>query len=355
MISLILLLQAPLHLLRSISSLIEAAIVTDGPLLPNPDLYVEPFNTAVSYCQDFCDLQSKFHNGEVELRTAFQGRQINVNIGYDSSVINFLEDGTIDPLEPGIMIEVLDEVARRGGFTWIDSFVYEQAPPPDKSWTDLLVWSIATYDISVNWWFTTPERVALGASFPTAWYDAAQIIGEKQDVDTFDSGFDLLFWAKPFNQGVWWTLLGTMVLTGFVFLYVEEGTLKELSHSDEDNPKPGSIVSLIITYIHKSFLVVTGHLEVSPATHAGQVVSFSMAFFAVLIVSAYTANLASFLVVQKASNVQINTVNDIIKIGGSICVYKSTAVEDELRGTYGNAILVPKDDDKDVMMGVANR
>lgn len=145
-----------------------------------------------------------------------------------------------------------------------------------------------------------------------------------------------------------------MVLTGFVFLYVEEGTLKELSHSDEDNPKPGSIVSLIITYIHKSFLVVTGHLEVSPATHAGQVVSFSMAFFAVLIVSAYTANLASFLVVQKASNVQINTVNDIIKIGGSICVYKSTAVEDELRGTYGNAILVPKDDDKDVMMGVAN-
>lgn len=93
-------------------------------------------------------------------------------------------------------------------------------------------------------------------------------------------------------------------------------------------------------------------MEVSPATHAGQVISFSVAFFAVLIVSAYTAaNLVSFLVVQKASNVQINTVNDIIKIGGSICVYKSTAVEDELRGTYGNAILVPKDDDKDVMMG----
>lgn len=160
MIFLILLLQA-LHLLRSISPT-EGAIVTEGPLLPNPDLYVEPFNTAVSYRQDFCDLQSKFHNGEVELRTAFQGRQINVNIGYDSSVINFLEDGTIDPLEPGIMVEVLDEVARRGGFTWIDSFVYEQAPPPDKSWTDLLVWSIATYDISVNWWFTTPERVALG-------------------------------------------------------------------------------------------------------------------------------------------------------------------------------------------------
>lgn len=58
-----------------------------------------------------------------------------------------------------LMVKVLDEVARSGGFTWIDSFVYEQALPADKY---LLVWSIATYDISVNWWFTTPEHVALG-------------------------------------------------------------------------------------------------------------------------------------------------------------------------------------------------
>ncbi len=145
-----------------------------------------------------------------------------------------------------------------------------------------------------------------------------------------------------------------LVLSGFVFLYVEDGTLKELAHRDEEHPKPGSVPSLIITYIHKSFLIVTGHLEVSPASHAGQIVSFSMAFFSVLIVSAYTANLASFLVVQKASNVQINTVNDIMKIGGSICVYRSTSVEDELRRTYPNALLVPKNDDKDVMMGVVD-
>ncbi len=149
------------HLLQL--STTDAVIITEGPpLLPNPDLYVEPFNTTISYRQNFCDLQQKFHNGEIDLRTALTDRKINLNIAYDSSVINFLEDGSIDPLNPGVMIEVLDEIARRGGFSWIDSFVYGQAPPADKSWTDLLQWSIGTYDGSVNWWFTTPERVALG-------------------------------------------------------------------------------------------------------------------------------------------------------------------------------------------------
>ena len=192
------------------------------------------------------------------------------------------------------------------------------------------------------------------ASFPTAWYDASQIIIEKQDVDAFDgSEFDPLFWAKPFESQVWWTILGTLLVSGFACLYLEERTLKELAH-DEESPVPDSVLSLIVTYIHKSFLVVTGHLDLLPNTHAGQIVSFSMSFFAILLMSAYTANLASFLVVQKASNVQINTVNDIINLGRSICVYQGTAIETELSGMYANANLIPKLDDSEVMKGVRN-
>ena len=140
----------------------DAVLISDGPILPNADLLVEQFAQNETRRNNFCDIQEKFHAGEVDLASAFKGRKINFAIARDSSVVNFLEDGSIDPSDPGIMIELLDEVASRGGFDWVDSFAYEEAPMTGKSWTELLTWSISTYDMSINWWYSTPERISLG-------------------------------------------------------------------------------------------------------------------------------------------------------------------------------------------------
>jgi hypothetical protein len=74
----------------------------------------------------------------------------------------------------GFMIEVLDEVARRAGFTWRNSYTFFEAPETyGKSWTDLLLWQISSYDLSGEWWVPTLRRRALGVSFLEGFYDSS--------------------------------------------------------------------------------------------------------------------------------------------------------------------------------------
>lgn len=74
-----------------------------------------------------------------------------------------------------------------------------------------------------------------------------------------------------------------------------------------------------------------------------------------LLFSAYTANLASFLVVQQnARATEINTVKDIVGLGKVMCVYKGGAVEAEILKMYPNAKFAEIDsaDDDDVLIAL---
>ena len=74
-----------------------------------------------------------------------------------------------------------------------------------------------------------------------------------------------------------------------------------------------------------------------------------------LLFSAYTANLASFLVVQQNDRAtEINTVKDIVGLGKVMCVYKGGAVEAEILKIYPNANFAEIDsaDDDDVLIAL---
>lgn len=81
--------------------------------------------------------------------------------------------------------------------------------------------------------------------------------------------------------------------------------------------------------------------------------SFSIAFFAMLLLAAYTANLASFLVIEKAAaNTLVDTVNDIVKSGKSICVENGAATQKAVQNTYDSAILVKKANDEESLLAL---
>ncbi|GFH57882.1 hypothetical protein CTEN210_14358 [Chaetoceros tenuissimus] len=126
------------------------------------------------------------------------------------------------------------------------------------------------------------------------------------------------------------------------------------SHRGINAPFKSSMISVSFSYIHQVFLNATGHLDISPHTHAGQMVSFSMSFFAMLLFASYTANLASFLVIEKTNMaVQVNTVNDIVQLGKSMCIWGTTAGEEIIRKTFPGATLVDHfRNDEEVLLGV---
>jgi hypothetical protein len=350
---------------------------------PNPNIQANKFDYTASFRQNMCVYQDAYDNGTVELRNALNGAQLNVAIGFDEEYVNLrvVQDTrtALDPTDPGLMIDILDEVATRSGFTWRNSFILEGNPytdeegnpyEQDKDWSDLLQWSTETYDVSARWWLNIPSRIAEGASFPKGWYDSNLIIIAKKDEDTFFEGsvFRPFSWGAPFTAGVWVSLFFTLVFTGITFGYIENKKLLQRGRgatttnttststiaSDRlQNLKGRKYLNATIFYIHESFIVFTGHLDLSPRTNSGRIVSFSLSLFAMLIVLTYGANLASFLVIQRAAFLtKIDTVNDIVRMSKSMCVYQDTATFEVISNLYSNAIIVSKQSEKETLLGL---
>ena len=319
--------------------------------VPNPDISADVFDDA-DFRTNMCSYQESYVNEEVELRDALKGAKVNVAVGYDPDFVNLDKDGNLNSADPGLLIKLLDEVASRGGFTWRDFFTIEGNPysVQGKTWTDLLLWSIGTYDVSARWWLHIPTRIAAGVSFPRGWYNADVIIIARKD-ESFFEDLRLFSWSRPFTAGVWLSLFGTLIVTGVLFAYLENKKL--LSGTSFRTLNQRKYVNATLSYIHEAFIVFTGHLDLSPRTNSARIVSFSLYLFAMLIVLTYGANLASFLVVQRAAFLtQVDTVGDIVRMSKSMCVYKDTATHEVIRNVYSNALFVEKESEKDTLLGL---
>ena len=310
----------------------------------NATLWLDLFEETTEHRQDFCGEQERYQNGDLEINLVLEGKHLNVALGPDSTFVKRNPDGSLNENYPGLMPVLMDEVARRGKFTWRDSFIIHSSDvPPDKTWSDLLIWLVDSYDVAVWWWFALHSREALGASFPTGWYDGSIIIVAKQESENFFDTFSPFSWSKPFTPGVWALLTLTMIVTGIISVHLDP----------QQRNKKTSVNSSFLSSIYSSSVVFTGHLDLHPSTHTGRLVSFSLSFFAMLMLSAYTANLASFLVIEKASlALQVNTVNDIVRNQKTMCVYTKSATQESITDAYPNALFVEKDNDMEALLSL---
>lgn len=100
--------------------------------------------------------------------------------------------------DPGLKIEIFNEITRRAGFQWENTFVWQYPPENgdseegvsilstlEEGWSDVLHRHVNTYDVSVEWWANSRDRISKGASFPKGWMDGSAIILQKQDNNRF--------------------------------------------------------------------------------------------------------------------------------------------------------------------------
>ena len=180
-----------------------------------PFLQIEKFNTdSDNYRTDVCDRQRQLYDGEVQLRDALIGLELTVAMTNYKGVPNekyFFElgdDGKIKEKDPGLFVVILDELARRAGFQWRNSFV--AIPPLDssidgnKTWTDLLLWEAEHFDIAADYWGRSTQRMALGISFPKGWYDGSVILSwSTANKGSSDDDNNLWSFLRPFDWSVW--------------------------------------------------------------------------------------------------------------------------------------------------------
>lgn len=212
------------RLLTSILSLLSVLLSTNLYCFAQeqPTLTLEYFNYSTSHRQSVCERQAQLDNETLSLRDALSGLQISTWIVGDNRYVRFDEStNTLDSQDVGLIGVLLDKLAERGQFTWRNSFgiIQNTTLPEGKTYSDLLQWSVTSYDISAAYWVKSLERMDRGISFPEGWFNGEVImIGVEEDGS---ANLDLWSFLEPFTTGVWIMIIVTIVVSALVYWFLD--------------------------------------------------------------------------------------------------------------------------------------
>lgn len=150
------------------------------------------------------------------------------------------ETGDFEDENPGFWIKILDELALRAGFSWRHSygivrplFVDNNSFNPNATTTDLLVWTVNTYDFSFGEWDGTVDRMKLGVDFPTGFSDTSTILIANKNKAGESSSFYPFAFLRPFDILVWGAIVATIILTGIAYRTIHK--LYSVTESQDEN------------------------------------------------------------------------------------------------------------------------
>jgi len=325
-------------------------------------------SSLISYRQDVCDRYEQVRLGNIPLRDALQGLQLRPLMRVNK-FFRYTDENGIDPLDPGLMSVMMDELARRAGFTWRETFsVVHKLPTYDEwqqqaqdqqqdqqqqqqnltkvdlSFTDLLLWSLETFDVSINWWDRTLERLEGGASFMHPWFDGSIIMVRKVgDPVIDDDSIDLWNWLRPFDRGVWIMTGATIIWSALAYQWLEY-----LS----GHRRGRTLGQWFVDNLYLSAINFPQNYEFEPRSFAGRLFGVSISLWALLMTATYTANLASLLVDTKQTTYTVESMDDAVTQNMPLCVYENTGADDFINQKYRQARRVPFSSELETFQGL---
>lgn len=329
--------------ISSLLAVLVASHVTEGT---KPTFTTPVLTPGVSHRQDFCGQYQLFQNGSLALRDGLRGLVLHPIIGPGRTYFRYTEAHGIDESYPGILIELLDELADRAGFEWRDSFAVLDPPTGNTTYTELLKWGSETYDLAVNWWDRTNERLDIGISYLEPWNDASVILIDK-DESAFESSTEVVYWnwLRPFETKVWWLIVSTIVLSGLVYQFIEYL---------QDEREGRSAWDWTTENLYMSAINFSQNFEYAPTSFGSKVFGVSMTLFALLITATYTANLASLLVESKRQPPVVDSIERAVLMELPICTYANTPFDQHIQKQYPNARRRPKKTELEAFQALQN-
>eukprot|EP00980_Cylindrotheca_fusiformis_P010160 scaffold2261_cov124-Cylindrotheca_fusiformis.AAC.8 len=300
-----------------------------------PKFTTPPF-TNTTHRTSVCGRFLLYAEGNVEIRNLLQGLELSVGIvdqGNDIYLrLNRDKDNSIFEDDPGIFVNILDELADRAGFTWRNSYALVSPPNTTQvnpmtgsnySWTDVLLDAVKRYDFSFAEWVHNQDRRKLGISFPVGWFDASTILVQNR-VDRV-AEFEITAFLKPFSNEVWYLICAVIFFSGIVYWIIDR-----IEYPDD------KINSVVYDTFLTTLTFTQHHMYWDPSTHGKRIFAYSAAFWALVLASAYTANLASFLVAQKTAVILAQDLDEVQRRQLPLCVRDGAAVFNQINSRYVN-------------------
>jgi len=292
------------------------------------------FDTSVRHRTNVCDRHKAMENGTVDLKDALEGIELQIlAAAYDGAYFEYTADGGISKEYSGLAAILMDELARRGKFTWRDSFGLSYAPEGNHTWNDLLVWGTDTYDVFLEWWAPNLDRMNLGVAFVQEWYDSSIILLKVQEEEIISDDIKFWNWLRPYDYQVWLVTLTTIFLSGLVYQWLEY--LQE-ERGDRD------VWEWWCENWYLSAINFTQAYEYQPKSLASRLFGISMAVWALVMTATYTANLASLLVDREPPALAIESMEEVAYWKHTVCTWEGVYSDAFIEETYQSVVRVPK-------------
>jgi ABC-type amino acid transport substrate-binding protein len=238
----------------------------------------------------------------------------------------------------GYIMSSIAKAAERGGFTYtlkLPDTDPSCAPYCNRSYAHGVEEVIDNSTATDCYWagyFITSERLSI-SSLTTPFVDTGLVLVVKRPKGSNSS--NLLF--KPFTGSLWLTILLLGLFSGVVMWSLEATVSNEgVDIVGSHGRTPAGFVRNIPRTMYLSFSTLFGTNSHSPKTSYGRFYSFFWVVFSMLILSSYTANLASILSTESPES-DIQTIEDIMRMDGTLCNKLNTAF-----GAYINHTYAPK-------------
>lgn len=298
--------------------------------------------------RDWCPYNQKFEAGEItheglpDLRYGLRGMTITCGASVYPP-FSVLKDGEWS----GYDIDLFRAVAEMGGFDVVITTLPD--PQANETYDDILYGPGRNYDVLCTYWGTTFKRKSRGIRFSVPTTDISLILGAAVPslVDPPFSLFSGSFFSfmRPFSLGLWYMLLGSIVFTAVYISWMEPGIDigpdTDLERDAYSSSMGGYFKSLGRT-LYQSWCLLTIQENFRPASPWTRLYLASWSAVILVLVAGYTAQLTTFLIVERQAISTINTVDDLIQTNQPACVAQGVPFETEfLRQNYPALQLTP--------------
>jgi len=271
-----------------------------------------------------CDRVGAVENGSIPFRSALRGLNLSVVVETTWSDLWVQQDPETGAWS-GFEHQLVQLLATKGGFS---ANMYHQAFNASLGWDAWLGAYLPYHDFTSTWFSLTLPRAEVGIFSPRGWLDTSTIGVMEHSTREVPMEERILTWTKPFSPLVWFSLIAAAIVTGLVYHLIEFGTVRQGGKVGDSSDIAGTPAACtVMPSILESSLTMTGVASFEPKTSGGKVIQLSWSFTVVILVAAYTANLATYLVIQETQTAGFESIAAGIAKGASLCVPKGGVTE----------------------------
>ncbi|CAB9527918.1 receptor ionotropic, NMDA 1 [Seminavis robusta] len=332
-----------LHVLQVLLAVLPTTTVALGGELAN--YTTSPLDLRLNHRQNVCARYESFRKGQIPLRDALSGMELRP-LMLARKFFEYSHETGIPRGDAGLLATMMDELATSANFTWRQSFGIMELPSTfNKTWTEMLLWGVETYDLAVYSWDQSVERMELGVSFIEPFFDGSLILIDQKDPPVDTNAINLSNWTKPFEPAVWILIGLTILMSALVYQLIEH------LNDERENRSMGQWFS---DNFYLSWLNFTQNFEYAPNSTPGRIFGISMGLWGLVMTATYTANLASFFVAELHYPIVVESIEQAVQLGYPICTYGNTNAEKMVKEKYPDAlgILIPKENELETFLAL---